>query len=137
MAKHLTRRDLLSLILVSAIQPRAATAEQRKPATEMKMLGLIGGTSWHSTIEYYRYINETINAYYGSETNPPLIVYNLNQRAIHDLQVNGHWDKIADIYSDAGIKLRAAGAQAVLSRLTHPTGSIRRSRKGSAFLCFT
>jgi aspartate racemase len=119
MAKHLTRRDLLSLILVSAIQPRAATAEQI-PATEMKMLGLIGGTSWHSTIEYYRYINERINAYYGSETNPPLIVYNLNQRAIHDLQVNGHWDKIADIYSDAGIKLRAAGAQAVLFAANTP-----------------
>jgi aspartate racemase len=120
MAKHLTRRDLLNLVLVSAIQPPPATAEQRIPATEMRMLGLIGGTSWHSTIEYYRYINQAINVYYGSETNPPLIVYNLNQRAIHDLQVSGHWDRIADIYSDAGIKLRAAGAQAVLFAANTP-----------------
>lgn len=86
----------------------------------MKVLGLIGGTSWHSTIEYYRYINERINAYYGSETNPPLIIYNLNQRAIHDLQLKGHWDQIANIYSEVGIKLRTAGAQAVLFAANTP-----------------
>jgi len=120
MGKNLTRRDLVNLILLSAIQPRASIAGQDMPATEMKMLGLIGGTSWHSTVEYYRYINQTINDYYGSETNPPLIIYNLNQRAIHDLQVKGQWDKIADIYSDAGIKLRAAGAQAVLFAANTP-----------------
>jgi aspartate racemase len=44
----------------------------------------------------------------------------LNQRAIHDLQVSGRWDKIAGIYSDAGIKLRAAGAQAVLFAANTP-----------------
>lgn len=120
MGKHLSRRDLLGLILVGAIRARAASAEQKIPAAEMKTLGLIGGTSWHSTVEYYRYINETINDYYGSETNPPLIVYDLNQRALHDLQANGEWHKIADIYSDAGIRLRAAGAQAVLFAANTP-----------------
>jgi aspartate racemase len=120
MGKHLTRRDLLSLVLLSVIQPRASIAGQKVPATEMKMLGLIGGTSWHSTVEYYQYINQSINDYYGSETNPPLIVYNLNQRAIHDLQLNGNWDKIADIYSDAGIRLRSVGAQAVLFAANTP-----------------
>ena len=80
----------------------------------MKTLGLLGGTSWHSTVEYYRYINQAVNDYYGNNTNPPLIIYNLNQREIHDLQLQDHWDKIADIYSGAAIKLRTAGAQAVL-----------------------
>ena len=120
MGKHLTRRDLFSLILVSAIPSSAVTAEPRVSAAAMKTLGLIGGTSWHSTVEYYRYINETINDYYGGETNPPLIVYNLNQRAIHDLQIAGHWDQIADIYSDAGSKLRVAGAQAILFAANTP-----------------
>lgn len=113
MEKHLTRRELLSLILVGAIQP-AAGAEPGVPAAAMKTLGVIGGTSWHSTVEYYRYINRAINEYYGNETNPPLIIYNLNQRMIHDLQAAGRWDEIAGIYSDAGIKLRVAGAQGVL-----------------------
>lgn len=86
----------------------------------MKTLGLIGGTSWHSTVEYYRYINQAINDYYGNETNPPLILYNLNQRAIHDLQLNGRWGTIANIYSDAGLKLRTAGAQGVLFAANTP-----------------
>jgi aspartate racemase len=120
MAGPVTRRDLLRLILAGAFWPRGAAAEQRTPADEMRMLGLIGGTSWHSTVEYYRYINQKINDYYGSETNPPLIVYNLNQRAIHDLQRRGAWDRIAGIYSDAGIKLRVAGAQAVLFAANTP-----------------
>lgn len=119
MEKHLTRRELLSLILVSALQPAAAAAP-RVPAAAMKTLGVIGGTSWHSTVEYYRYINQAINKYYGNETNPPLIIYNLNQRAIHELQAAGHWDKIAGIYCDAGIKLRTAGAQGVLFAANTP-----------------
>jgi aspartate racemase len=86
----------------------------------MKTLGVIGGTSWHSTVEYYRYINESINEYYGNETNPPLIIYNLNQRAVHDLQADGRWDRIAGIYSDAGVKLREAGAQGVLFAANTP-----------------
>lgn len=110
----LTRRDLLSLLLLSAALPRAAVAGEKLPAKEMKMLGLIGGTSWYSTVEYYRYINKTINDYYGNETDPPLIVYNLNQQLIHELQDHAHWDSIADILSEAAVKLRAAGAQAVL-----------------------
>ena len=102
------------------MKTRALPAGQQLPATEMKTLGVIGGTSWHSTVEYYRYINEAINEYYGSETNPPLIIYNLDQRAIHELQVNGQWDKIADIYAEAAIKLRAAGAQAILFAANTP-----------------
>jgi len=119
MEKHLTRRDLLGLILVGAVRP-AAAVEPRVPATAMKTLGVIGGTSWHSTVEYYRYISQAINDYYGDETNPPLIVYNLNQRAIHDLQADGRWDKIAGIYSDAGVKLKAAGALGVLFAANTP-----------------
>lgn len=84
------------------------------------MLGLIGGTSWHSTVEYYRYINQAVNDYFGNNTNPPLIIYNLNQREIHDLQLQGHWDRIADILANAAIKLRAAGAQAVLFAANTP-----------------
>jgi hypothetical protein len=76
---------LLALIL---IVPSAVFAQGHElPATaNMKELGLIGGTSWHSTLEYYRYINQEVNDLYGSNTNPPLVLYNLNQNEIHALQ---------------------------------------------------
>ena len=47
---------------------------QLPPASHMKMIGLIGGTSWYSTVDYYRYINEAVNDAYGNNTNPPLIL---------------------------------------------------------------
>ncbi len=80
----------------------------------MKHLGLIGGTSWHSTVEYYEYINASVNAYYGDNTNPPLSVYTLNQAEVHRFQRENKWDSIAYVLSDAGKRLKNAGAEAVL-----------------------
>lgn len=82
--------------------------------SDMKMIGLIGGTSWYSTVDYYRYINKAINDAYGNSTNPPLLIYNLNGEKIHELQAKDQWDGIAAIYSEAARRLRASGAQAVL-----------------------
>jgi aspartate racemase len=84
------------------------------PGPDMKTVGLIGGTSWYSTVEYYRYINEAVNDAYGNNTNPPLILYNMNQEKIHELQAKGQWDEIAVLLTHAAIRLRAAGAKAIL-----------------------
>ncbi len=35
---------------------------------KMRTFGLIGGTSWHSAVEYYRNINQTVNEYFGDNT---------------------------------------------------------------------
>lgn len=80
----------------------------------MRTLGIIGGTAWHSTIEYYRHINASINALYGNQTNPPLVIYNLNQAHIHELQRAGAWDHIAFAFREAAWRLQAAGCQGLL-----------------------
>ena len=77
----------------------------------MKILGLIGGTSWHSTIEYYKFINQHINDYFGDNTNPPLMVYTFNQSLVHRLQIDSNWGKIAEMIIDAATRLEKAGAQ--------------------------
>src|SRR6202030_1833010 len=87
---------------------------QLPPASDLKMIGLIGGTAWYSTIDYYRYINEAVNDAYGNNTNPPLLLYNMNQRRIHELQAKNQWDDIAALLIEATMRLRAGGAQAVL-----------------------
>ena len=96
-----------------AAQSRPAESGRIPPAA-MKTLGLLGGTSWHSTVDYYRYINQAINDLCGNNTNPPLILYNLDQHRINTLQEQGRWDEIAAILSAAALKLRGAGAQAIL-----------------------
>lgn len=80
----------------------------------MKTLGLIGGTSWHSTIEYYRAINEHVNRELGDRVNPPLILFNLDQSEIHRLQEEGRWDAIAAIYRRTGMELFGAGAEGIV-----------------------
>ena len=52
----------------------------------MKKFGLIGGTSWYSTAEYYQYINSHCNKAFGNNTNPPLYLANVNQNFIHQCQ---------------------------------------------------
>ena len=63
------------------------------------MIGLIGGTAWYSTGDYYRYINEAVNDAYSNNTNPPLLLYNMNNARIQELQAKGQWDEIASLFS--------------------------------------
>src|SRR5450631_2872703 len=103
------------VVLALTIQASHSQGPSRLPAaSEMKTLGLVGGTSWYSTIDYYRYINEAINDAYGNSTNPPLILYNMDQEHIHVLQAKGEWDKIASLIIEASLRLRGSGAQAIL-----------------------
>jgi aspartate racemase len=80
----------------------------------LKRLGLIGGTSWHSTIQYYSAINEAVNEHFGNNTNPPLLLVNVNQAAVHQFQKEDRWDKIAEMFTTASQQLIAAGAEAIM-----------------------
>ena len=76
----------------------------------MRTLGLIGGTSWHSTIVYYRLINEMASKRTGSHANPPLILYSLNV----ELMREHHIEKIKSTYLKIAQKLETAGAKAIV-----------------------
>lgn len=89
-------------------------SNQLPPASELKMLGMIGGTAWYSTVDYYRYINEAVNDAYGDNTNPPLLLYNMNNAKTQELQAKGQWDETALLFSQVAARLRAGGAQAIL-----------------------
>jgi aspartate racemase len=104
---------LLSLAMGAPLTLFAQSTQLPAPS-EMKTLGLIGGTSWYSTVEYYRNINQAVNDAYGNNTNPPLLLYNLNQHRIHELQKGNHWDAIAEILTEAAVRLRSAGAQGIM-----------------------
>lgn len=106
---------MVSLASLLAAPAALAGTDVRPPdPAEMKTLGLIGGTSWYSTIDYYRYINQAVNETYGNNTNPPLLLYNLNQQRVHELQARNAWDQIADLLAAAAGRLEAGGAQGIL-----------------------
>lgn len=82
--------------------------------SRLRKLGLIGGLSWHSTLEYYIYLNQTINDHFGNNTNPPLVVINLDQYYMHQLQRSDRWDIIAGMLIEACDQLYKAGASAAM-----------------------
>ena len=80
----------------------------------MKTIGLIGGTSWVSTIDYYRIINETTNERLGSNTSAKLLLYSVNFQEVADFTKLGDWKSIENILSSAAKKLAIAGADCML-----------------------
>lgn len=77
----------------------------------MKVIGLIGGMSWESTIPYYREINQTIKERLGGLHSARLILYSVDFHEIERLQHQGKWDEAGRMLADAARTLEAAGAE--------------------------
>lgn len=76
----------------------------------MKTLGMIGGTSWYSTIEYYRYINQLVSAQRGKFISPPLLIKSINM----EIMAEGNWGKIEQKFTDTALLLERAGVDALM-----------------------
>jgi len=55
----------------------------------MKVLGLLGGMSWESTIPYYRMINEQVKAKLGGLHSAKIVLYSVDFQEIERLQHQG------------------------------------------------
>lgn len=80
----------------------------------MKVIGLIGGMSWNSTMEYYRIINESFARKLGGLHSPRLVLYNLDFDEIQRAQHEDRWDYLAGILINAGNAVERAGADFLL-----------------------
>mgnify|MGYP001123999713 CR=1 FL=1 len=80
----------------------------------MKTIGLIGGMSWESSIEYYRIINETVKAKLGGLHSSKSIMYSVDFADIEVLQHQGKWHDAAQILAEAAKKLEKGGADFVI-----------------------
>ena len=80
----------------------------------MKTIGLIGGTSWVSTIDYYRIINQTVNGRLGDNSSAKILLYSVNYEEIASLTRQGDWSSIEMIIGTAAKNLEIAGAECML-----------------------
>src|SRR5258706_15592560 len=80
----------------------------------MKTIGLIGGMSWLSTIDYYRLLNEMVNERLGGIEAGKIIIYSVNFGEIKILTEEDRWNEIAKLICNAAKKLEAAGADCIL-----------------------
>jgi aspartate racemase len=80
----------------------------------MKTLGLIGGTTWLSTVEYYRALNLAVNARLGGMSSAKLFLYSLNFEEFKPPADDKGWERIADTLSDVAQRLERAGAECIV-----------------------
>ncbi len=80
----------------------------------MKTIGLIGGMSWESSIEYYRIINQMTKASLGGLHSSQSIMYSVDFAEIEALQHQGKWDEAAAVMVDAAQRLERGGADFVV-----------------------
>jgi aspartate racemase len=76
----------------------------------MKTIGLIGGMSWESSLEYYRIINETVQRKLGGFHSAQSLMYSVDFAAVEDCQHQGRWQEAAGLLADAARKLEKGGA---------------------------
>lgn len=80
----------------------------------MKTIGLIGGISWYSSVDYYRYINQLVNERLGGDQAAQLILNSVNYGEIKRLTQAGDWQGITAIMINAARQTVAAGAECIL-----------------------
>ncbi|MBA3963907.1 MAG: amino acid racemase [Chthoniobacterales bacterium] len=80
----------------------------------MKTLGLIGGTTWVSTVDYYAYINQLTNEKLGANSSARLLLYSVNFQEYLPRAEAGAWSSIGESLSTLARQLEANGAEAVV-----------------------
>ena len=80
----------------------------------MKTLGLIGGTSWLSTVDYYRLINQEVNRRLGGLNSAKLVLYSLNFEEAKKFLDENNWIEISSMFCSAAKKLEQAGAEGIV-----------------------
>lgn len=80
----------------------------------MKTIGLIGGMSWESSIEYYRIINETVRAKLGGLHSARSMMYSVDFAEVEALQRQEKWDEATALLVDAATSLENGGADFVI-----------------------
>ena len=80
----------------------------------MRTIGLLGGMSWESSIEYERMINEEVRSRLGGTASADLIIRSYNFAAIEVLQEDGNWQAAGELLAADARHLENAGADLIV-----------------------
>jgi len=80
----------------------------------MKTIGMIGGMSWESSIEYYRIVNQTMKEKLGGLHSAKSVMYSVDFAEIETLQHEGRWEEATQAMIEAARHVEAGGADFVV-----------------------
>src|SRR5699024_1998745 len=80
----------------------------------MKVIGLIGGMSWESSVEYYRIINEEVKRRLEGLHSAKCLLYSVDFEEIERFQSNGDWNKAGEVLGDVALSLEKGEAEFII-----------------------
>jgi aspartate racemase len=89
--------------------------------SELRRLGLVGGTSWVSSGHYYRALNGGVAARLGGAHSAPVTLWSVEFGPFARMQHDGDWAGVARVLADAAVRLVDAGCEgiALAANTTH------------------
>ena len=80
----------------------------------MKTIGILGGMSWESSVEYERIINTEVRERLGGVHSADLLVRSYDFDAIEELQETGEWEAAGRLLGNDAARLERAGAELIV-----------------------
>ena len=80
----------------------------------MRTIGLIGGMSWESSLDYYRFANEMVKEKLGEPHSARIIMYSVDFAEFKQLQHGENWDKLTAKMIEIAGRLETAGADMIV-----------------------
>ncbi|WP_406245409.1 aspartate/glutamate racemase family protein [Microbacterium sp. M] len=80
----------------------------------MQMIGVLGGMSWESSLDWYRLANEKVRQELGGFHSAPVLLDSLDFAEIEALQASGDWEAAGAVLAAHAKGLEAAGVGLVV-----------------------
>ena len=80
----------------------------------MLSIGLVGGMSWESSLEYYKLLNQGVERRLGGLHSARVVLSSVDFDELTGLQRAGRWDDVAGLLAGAARGVEAAGADVLL-----------------------
>jgi amino-acid racemase len=80
----------------------------------MRRIGLLGGMSWESSVEYYRFVNEAVRDRLGGLHSADCVLRSVDFAGVEELQRAGRWDEAGELLAAEARALVAAGAELIV-----------------------
>jgi amino-acid racemase len=77
----------------------------------MKRIGLLGGMSWESSAEYYRFVNQAVRDRLGGLHSADCLLRSVDFADVEDLQRTARWDEAGTLLAAEAQTLAAGGAE--------------------------
>jgi aspartate racemase len=108
---------LVAMLLVSLTVGACSKGPADNQDSRQKIIGIIGGVSWQSSLEYYRLINQMVGEELGGLHSGKILMYSIEFEEFsrqERLASEGDWGPLRETMIDAAQRLKRGGADFII-----------------------